>query len=119
MLRTGRRGGCTAYRSTSLRQPCLRCLHADGSETLYAHLQYLYVRPGEVVQAGQPLGTAGADGRATGAHLHFELSGRAQPVTRLLLLEPVLMKLHESRRGALVFRDPLLSVRRAVLAALL
>ena len=30
----------------------LRILHPDGCETRYAHLQYLYVRPGEVVQAG-------------------------------------------------------------------
>ena len=52
---------------------CLRLLHADGSETRYAHLQYLYVRAGEVVNAGQALGTAGQSGRATGAHLHFEL----------------------------------------------
>ena len=52
---------------------CLQLLHPDGTETLYAHLQYLYVRPGETVQAGQILGTAGQTGRATGAHLHFEL----------------------------------------------
>ena len=51
----------------------LRILHPDGCETRYAHLQYLYVRPGEVVQAGQILGTAGQTGRATGAHLHLEL----------------------------------------------
>lgn len=52
---------------------CLRVLHTDGSESLYAHLQYAYVRPGEVVEAGQLLGAAGRSGRATGAHLHFEL----------------------------------------------
>ena len=46
--------------------------HPDGQETLYAHMQYLYVRAGEVVAAGQRLGTAGQTGRATGAHLHFE-----------------------------------------------
>ena len=50
------------------------CLsHSGGQETLYAHLQYLFVRAGEVVQAGQPLGTAGETGRSTGVHLHFEL----------------------------------------------
>ncbi len=51
----------------------LRLLHPDGRETRYAHLQYLYVRPGEVVQAGQMLGTVGQTGRATGPHLHLEL----------------------------------------------
>lgn len=51
----------------------LRVCHADGWETVYAHLQYLYIRAGEVVSAGQPIGAAGSTGRATGAHLHFEL----------------------------------------------
>lgn len=60
------------YRSTSY-GTCLRVLHTDGSESLYTHLQYAYVRPGEVVEAGQLLGAAGRSGRATGAHLHFEL----------------------------------------------
>jgi murein DD-endopeptidase MepM/ murein hydrolase activator NlpD len=46
---------------------------ADGVETLYAHLQYLFVRAGEAVEAGQMLGTAGQTGDATGPHLHFEL----------------------------------------------
>lgn len=64
----------------------LRLCHADGGETLYAHLQYCYVRTGEVVQAGQPLGTAGQTGRATGAHLHFEVlaQGLRQDPSRLL-----------------------------------
>ena len=50
----------------------LRLSHADGEETLYAHMQYLYVRTGEVVKAGEPIGTVGQTGRATGAHLHLE-----------------------------------------------
>lgn len=67
-----------AYRSTSY-GTCLRVLHTDGSEALYAHLQYAYVRPGEVVEAGQLLGAAGQSGRATGAHLHFELHRQGSP----------------------------------------
>lgn len=51
----------------------LRLCHDGGQETVYAHLQYLYVRSGEVVQAGSLLGTAGQTGRATGIHLHLEL----------------------------------------------
>ena len=50
----------------------IRICHANGEETLYAHLQYLYVRVGEVVRAGEYIGTAGQTGRATGAHLHLE-----------------------------------------------
>lgn len=56
----------------------LRILHPDGSETTYAHLQYCYVRAGEAVCAGQTLGTAGQSGRATGAHLHFELQRQGE-----------------------------------------
>ena len=33
----------------------IRLAHTGSTETLYAHLQYLYVRPGEVVQAGEIL----------------------------------------------------------------
>lgn len=51
----------------------LRLLHADGDETLYAHLQYLFVRTGQRVTAGQCLGTVGETGNATGPHLHFEI----------------------------------------------
>lgn len=51
----------------------VRILHADGDETLCAHMQYLFVRTGQQVTAGETLGTVGATGNATGPHLHFEL----------------------------------------------
>lgn len=51
----------------------LRILHPNGDETLYAHMQYLYVRPGQKVQKQQVLGTSGQTGNVTGPHLHFEL----------------------------------------------
>ena len=65
----------------------VRILHPDGCETRYAHLQYLYVRPGEVVQAGQTLGTVGQTGRATGAHLHLELWQQGAACDPAALLE--------------------------------
>lgn len=51
----------------------IRILHHNGDETLYAHMQYLFVRSGQSVHAGQLLGTAGQTGNVTGPHLHFEL----------------------------------------------
>ena len=66
-------GVVTAARRNATYGNYLRLSHSGGQETLYAHLQYLFVRAGEVVRAGQPLGTAGETGRSTGAHLHVEL----------------------------------------------
>lgn len=54
----------------------LRILHENGDETLYAHLQYLFVHTGQVVSAGECLGTVGQTGNSTGPHLHFELLHR-------------------------------------------
>lgn len=47
--------------------------HADGIRTLYAHLSRIDVQPGGTLSHGSPLGAVGSTGRATGAHLHFEV----------------------------------------------
>lgn len=52
---------------------CIRLHHAGGYDTAYCHLQYVFVRAGEAVSAGQPIGTAGRTGNATGPHLHFSI----------------------------------------------
>ena len=52
----------------------------DGYTVLYAHLSGASVRPGEWVDAGEQIGTAGCTGSCTGTHLHFELRKGAQPV---------------------------------------
>jgi murein DD-endopeptidase MepM/ murein hydrolase activator NlpD len=48
--------------------------HANGFQTRYAHLSATVVQEGQTVSAGQVVGRAGRSGRATGTHLHFEVT---------------------------------------------
>lgn len=47
--------------------------HADGLQTLYAHLSAVSVVTGERVEAGDGVGAIGTTGHVTGSHLHFEV----------------------------------------------
>jgi len=60
--------------------------HADGSETVYAHLSAIYVAQGQAVGQGEQIGAIGCTGYCTGAHLHFELWIGGSPVDPLAYL---------------------------------
>ncbi|MBL7036680.1 M23 family metallopeptidase [Candidatus Microgenomates bacterium] len=64
----------------------VRIDHGNGSSTLYAHLQTIYVNVGQSVARGNSIGKMGSTGRSTGTHLHFEVvrsGARLSPLTVL------------------------------------
>lgn len=52
---------------------CIVIRHSYGFSTLYGHLSAYYLRQGEEVRQGQPIGFVGSTGRSTGNHLHYEV----------------------------------------------
>jgi murein DD-endopeptidase MepM/ murein hydrolase activator NlpD len=47
--------------------------HERGVETLYGHLDRIFVKEGDKVDEGTPIGLVGNTGQSTGKHLHFEV----------------------------------------------
>lgn len=54
--------------------------HANGFNSVYAHLDRRLAAEGDIVKAGQLIGLSGATGKVTGPHLHFEVRHGAQTV---------------------------------------
>jgi murein DD-endopeptidase MepM/ murein hydrolase activator NlpD len=47
--------------------------HADGTVTLYGHVNQFFVSAGQAVTTGQQIAEVGNRGQSTGPHLHFEV----------------------------------------------
>ena len=63
--------------------------HGQGLNSAFLHSSELFVREGQAVKKGQPLGRIGASGRATGPHLHWSLVWRNLRLDPLLFLPPM------------------------------
>jgi len=53
--------------------------HANGTQTLYAHMSKDNVSVGQSVERGQVIGAVGSTGKSTGPHVHFEVRGAKNP----------------------------------------
>jgi murein DD-endopeptidase MepM/ murein hydrolase activator NlpD len=60
--------------------------HDFGLTTRYGHLSGYAVKLGQEVTRGQVIGYVGATGRATGAHLHYEILANGRLLNPLQLL---------------------------------
>jgi len=58
----------------------VRVAHQDGYQTVYAHLQKIFVRLGQIVEAGTILGLANETGNSFGPHLHLSLKKKGARV---------------------------------------
>ena len=59
--------------------------HGQGIISLYAHMNRIDIKPGDIVKQGDIIGTVGQTGRATGPHLHFAVFANKT------LIDPVYM----------------------------
>jgi murein DD-endopeptidase MepM/ murein hydrolase activator NlpD len=73
----GRRGGYGNY---------VLLVHADGSESMYNHLERAEVRMGARVRSGETIGRLGSTGRSTGPHLDYRLKQAGKRIDPMLAL---------------------------------
>jgi murein DD-endopeptidase MepM/ murein hydrolase activator NlpD len=66
--------------------------HGFGLATRYGHLSRFLVTPGQAVKRGDIIGYVGSTGRATGAHLHYEILANGN------LLDPLQLLTQPARR---------------------
>ena len=61
--------------------------HYNGLETVYAHLDKLCVKPGQMVNAGDVIGQAGKSGNVKECTLHFETRFMNEPFDPALMID--------------------------------
>lgn len=63
--------------------------HGSGLNSAFLHLSRIDVAPGAHVVRGQPIGAAGATGRATGPHLHWGMMWNGARIDPMLAAGPM------------------------------
>lgn len=75
--------------------------HGFGLTTAFAHLDDITVKAGQVVALGDAVGLLGNSGRSTGAHLHYEVRYRGEPMDPLAFIRAGRIVLQEQAAAAM------------------
>lgn len=84
-------------------------MHANGLETVYAHLSKLKVKPGQIVLSGQTIGLGGNTGRSRGSHLHFETRYKGHALNPLCFIQYDANKLYHHSITLKVIKNTLVA----------
>ena len=63
--------------------------HGHGLTSVYSHLEEVWVKEGARLRQGDPIGSVGATGRATGPHLDWRINWFDQRLDPALLVPPM------------------------------
>ncbi len=63
--------------------------HGDGVVSAYGHCDKIWVEVGDLVRQGTPIGSVGATGNASTAHVHYEVRIDGQPYDPWLFLPAI------------------------------
>jgi murein DD-endopeptidase MepM/ murein hydrolase activator NlpD len=95
----------------------IKIKHAGGISTVYAHLSKFgnNLKCGGRVKQGQVIGLVGSSGRATGAHLHYEVLVNNKHVNPLSIKTTAGFKLSgKDMKGFKAFKQEMLSLSRSL-----
>lgn len=83
----------------------IRIDHLNGYESLYAHLSIINVIVNENVERGDLIGNVGKTGRATGPHLHYEITYMEKHINPNIFRTPLKNVSDEKISGLLNYRN--------------
>lgn len=78
--------------------------HNSVYKTRYLHLNKFLVKKGQFIKRGEKIALAGATGRLTGPHLHFEVLARNRAVNAMTADLPIAISLKEKAKRAFLAR---------------
>lgn len=78
--------------------------HNSVYKTRYLHLDKILVKKGQLLKRGQKIALAGATGRLTGPHLHFEVLVRNHPVDAMRADLPIAKSLPSNQKTSFLAR---------------